>query len=288
MTDTTSTLTETEAAAALAVEGEEIEPGTVYAIPDGPGKYRITDTDTYAAHPRHRSAARRLGTAASFVDYVNRHRQEGTEVYAHAATSTLIAILDSHAAPLTESGEAGWQKHTAELLLETTPSWKAWESHDGGWMSQEEFAEFVEERALDIRDPDHATLADIATTFEATKSADFASGTRLQSGAVRFEYVETVAARSGQKGDLEVPAKLQLAVKPYIGGPTYALTAAFRYRIGSGGLRLGFRLERPEAVLESAFADIIEILQIGREATDTSPALPSLHSDVPIFFGKPS
>lgn len=112
---------------------------------------------------------------------------------------------------------------------------------------------------------------------------------RLQSGAIKFGYEETVNARAGQKGDIEIPQKLELAVRPYVGGPVYALTAAFRYRLGgAAGLKLGYRLERPEAVLESAFADIVQILQDGKEATETRAAQPPLDSRVPVFNGKPS
>lgn len=289
MSDTV-TMTETEAAAALAQEGEELEPGTIYALPDGPGRFKITDTDALAATPRFRTAHRRVATAESFVAYVNRHVQDGTEVWAHAASSTLVGILDAHSATVEGGdGAAGWEKHKVSLILEQTPAWQAWVEQDGKWLDQHAFAEFVEERALDVRKPDHATLADIATSFEATTSASFGSAVRLQSGAIKFGYEETISSRAGQKGDIEIPQKLEIAVRPYVGGPVYALSAAFRYRLGgASGLKLGYRLERPEAVLEAAFADIVQILQDGTEATETRAAQVALDSRVPVFNGRPS
>ncbi|MFF1876041.1 DUF2303 family protein, partial [Kitasatospora herbaricolor] len=146
------------------------------------------------------------------------------------------------------------------------------------------------DRALDVVEPDHATLIEIATTFEAKQKADFGSAVRTDSGAVQFAYTETVAAKAGQKGTLEIPKQLRLALRPYIGGPIYYLFAQFRYRISSGGLLLGYAIERPENILEAAFSDIVTEIRGGRtdKIGDAAPVV--VHEgigDVPIFYGRP-
>lgn len=284
---------ETEAAAALgavAALPQEVEPGTVYTIADGSGRVKVVDTDQYADTPRLTTGSRSVTDAASFVAYVNRHRLDGTEIYAHTSTSSVVAVIDSHEGT---DGDPGWQKHKLTLALEQTKAWQAWAKNDlgggGGWFDQQGFAEFIEDRALDVQEPDHATLIEIATTFEAKKSADFGSAVRLDSGAVKFEYSETVRANAGQKGSLEIPSRLKLALRPYIGGPIYFVWATFRYRVGTGGLKLGYALERPENVLEAAFADIVTEIRDGytekKDGTETR-----VHDgvgDVPIFYGRP-
>ncbi|MDG6146380.1 YfdQ family protein, partial [Lactococcus formosensis] len=79
---------------------------------------------------------------------------------------------------------------------------------------------------------------------------DFESGVREASGDVKLNYVEETTAKAGQKGNIEIPARIQLALRPYVGGPIYSIWASFRYRLNGGNVRLGFRLERPENVLE--------------------------------------
>lgn len=287
--------TEAEAIARIAQQAEgaaELEAGMVYALLDGNGGIRIADTDSYAETPRRASGKRVVLDAASFVAYVNRHVTAGTEVYADTPNSTVRAVIDSHEGGA--AGEPGWQGHKLDLSLEHTKAWNAWVGHDLGqnsraWFGQQEFAEFIEDRALDVVEPDHGALVDIATTFEAKQKADFASAVRTDSGAVQFAYTETVAAKAGQKGTLEIPKVFRLALRPYIGGPIYYLTAQFRYRISGNGLLLGYALERPENILEAAFSDIVTEIRDGRTVTVDKVETREHDGigDVPIFYGRP-
>lgn len=285
---------ETEAAAALgavAAAPQEIEPGTIYTIADGAGRVKVVTTDEYAEVPRHTAANRTVTDAASFVAYVNRHKVAGTEVFAHTSTSTVAGVIDSHEGT---DASAGWQKHKLTLSLEHTKAWLAWAAHDLGsdsrsWMDQQEFAEFIEDRALDVIEPDHARVIELATKFEASTTVDFGSAIRLDNGEVKFEYTETVGAKKGNKGDIEFPKELKLGLRPYIGGPIYYVFASLRYRISGNGLKLGYALQRPENILEAAFQDIVTEIRDGRtdKRDDVETRVHDGIGDVPIFFGKP-
>ncbi|MCC4906933.1 DUF2303 family protein [Microbacterium sp. cx-59] len=271
-----------------AVEPRKVEVGTVYAVADGSGGIRVVDTDGYDLSPRHKAANRTVTDAISFVTYVNRHCLPGTEVYAHTSASSVVAVIDSHEG--TDS-LPGWQKHKLTLGLEHTKAWLAWVARDLGtneraWMSQQEFAEFIEDRALDVHDPDHARLIELATKFEATTKVEFGSAVRLDNGEVKFEYTETVGPRKGNKGGIDLPKELKLGLRPYIGGPIYYVFASLRYRMRSEGLVLGVALQRPENILEAAFADIVTEIRDGIEEKDGKPGHPGI-GDVPIFYGKP-
>lgn len=266
-----------------AVEPKEIEPGTLYALAGAAGDVEIHDTDEYAPNPRHEKGARVVTDAASFVSYVNRHRLAGTEVYAHTGTSSVVAVIDSHEAT---GGFPGWQKHTVRLGLEKSKPWLAWEKADGELFDQSTFADFLDDRYLDVIEPAAGVLIDIARTFQAKTKVDFESGVREASGDVTLNYVEETTAKAGQKGNIEIPARIQLALRPYIGGPIYSIWASFRYRLNGGNLRLGFRLERPENILEAAFADIVTEIRDGKSDGDT--VVHAGVGDVPIFNGKPS
>lgn len=291
----TQSITEAQTVADLAVtsiQPHELQPG-VYAVADGRGAVAVIDTDQYDAVPRHTEASRTVTDAASFVAYVNRHKLAGTEVYAHTSSSSVVAVIDSHEGSY---NDAGWQRHRLTLALEHTKAWKAWTERDlgqnaRGWFGQQEFAEFIEDRALDVQEPDHARLIELATRFEATKKVDFGQATRLDNGEVKFEYTETIGAKKGTKGDIEFPKELKLAIRPYIGGPIYFVFASLRYRIAEDGLRLGYALQRPENILEAAFADIVTEIRAGRTDKPADGGKPTVvHEgigEVPIFYGKP-
>jgi|SRR6218665_257164 len=274
---------ETTAIAVLAQQALTPQPvtvGTVYTALSDRGGIEIIDTEKFLPHPCRVKGTFTVTDAASFVAYVNRHVLPGTEVYAHTSTSKVVAVINGHEG---SGSKAGWSDHRLELILEHSKPWLEWLTTDGTWLNQIEFAEFIEDRALDVIEPDHARLIEIATTFEAKKNADFTSAVRLNSGAVQFGYSETVAAKVGQKGSIEIPKRIQLAIRPYIGGPIYSLWAQFRYRISSDGLRLGYVLERPENVLEAAFVDILSEIRDGK--TDTEKQIHPGIGTVPIFYG---
>jgi len=286
--------TEASAIANIAVQGVEphpVETGEIYAVPDGRGGVIFRSTDDYADAPRRPKAKRVVTDALSFVGYVNRHRTPGTEVFANTSASEVVAVIDSHEGT---NAPAGWQDHQLLLSLEHTKAWLAWAERDlgtnpRGWFGQQEFAEFIEDRALDVQDPDHATLIELATKFEATKSVEFGSAVRLDSGEVQFQYTETVGTKKGAKDSIEFPKELKLAIRPYIGGPIYFVFASFRYRIGADGLRLGYALIRPETILEAAFSDIVTEIREGK-TEKTADAETPVHEgigDVPIFYGRP-
>lgn len=283
--------TKTEAAVVAQIADENAEAqrvpvvaGEVYLVRSGDGGIRTIDTDKYADTPRHAEAHRVVTDAASFANYVNRHRTPGTEVYAHTNSSTVVAVIDSHQG--TEA-EPGWQKHWLTLALEKSKSWIAWEKVDGQLLDQATFADFLDDRWSDVIEPDAALMVDLATTFQAKTKVDFDSGVRMDSGEVKLTYAETVTARAGQKGEITIPKKVKLALRPYVGGPIYSIWAHFRYRLQGGDVRMGFRLERPENTLDAAFADIVTDIRDGRAETDAAVAHEGI-GDVPIFSGKPS
>lgn len=286
--------TEASAIANIAVQGVEphpVEPSDLYAVPDGKGGVKVIDTDAYGESPRRAHAKRTVTDAESFVRYLTRHSTPGTEVYADTAASKVVAVIDSNEGT---GAPAGWQAHRLDLSLEHTKAWKAWSANDlglnpSGWFDQQDFAEFIEDRALDVQDPDHATLIELATKFEATKSVEFGSAIRLDTGEVQFQYTETVGAAKGAKNAIEFPKELKLAIRPYIGGPIYFVWASLRYRMAASGLRLGYALQRPENILEAAFTDIVAEIREGKtvKTDDADTVVHEGIGGVPIFYGRP-
>jgi uncharacterized protein YfdQ (DUF2303 family) len=269
-----------------AAGAETLSPGVVYGAASTDGSTRVLDTDAYADSPRHIAAARVVGDAESFVRYLTKHVIDGhTEVYADTPSSSVIAVLDSH-----DAGQGGWQKHTARLELRHTKSWEAWTKADGKLLEQTEFAEFIEQQSLDVRTPETAVLIEIAQSFQAKTSVDFEGGERLDSGQVRLEYKETVSAKAGQKGHIDIPKELELLLRPYIGGPVYLVVARFRYRLRGSQLGLGIVLQRPQEILDAAFADIVTEIRDGKtvvKGEDRTVVHEGIPSSVPIFSGRP-
>lgn len=263
-----------------AVDPKKLDPNTAYAFLQADGSLGLVVTDPRKPEPiaDHVKASRTFADEASFVEYVKRHYDAGTEVYADLTTSTIIALIDGPTASGGESDRdrAGREAHTATLTLTKTPSWNAWAAQDGKLQAQVAFAEHIEDNLQDIVEPAAADMLELAQTFQATSGVEFKSSQRLSTGETNLKYAEKTEATAGRSGDIAIPERFKIAVVPFVGGDTaYGVSARFRYRLRSGELLLSYRLDRPEKVLEDAFQDVLAGVKSGLESTG-----------VPVFHGK--
>jgi uncharacterized protein YfdQ (DUF2303 family) len=262
-------------------------------LPAEDGAAKVVDLRDYTGAPRRKTGSRVVRDIRSFLQYLDKHiEQASTELWADEPNSRVVAVIDAHR----EVGEdAGYEQHRITLDLVHTPEWKTWLESNGKKMTQEQFAEFLEANATDITDPDPATFLEVAQTLLGSVNADWKSAHRLANGQIDFGYKETVTARAGENGELQIPADFTIAIRPYLGSHRYGVKAHFRYRINQGAVTLFYQLDRPEAVLESAFKDTVEGLQYGLpeesialdEAGEKLIVHPALPGVSPILFGLP-
>lgn len=210
----------------------------------------------------------------SLMDYVDTHAEPGTAVW--VSDLLIVAVVDDH-----WEGGAGWAEHRAVMPLARTPEWKHWMKLDGQLVSQQQFAEHVEEGLTEIVEPPAADMLEVAQSFQAHTQAAFRSGTRLQSGETKLLYDEETTASAGKTGELSVPSAFQLALSPFEGEDPFRVTARLRYRVTSGTLRIGYKLDRPHVVIREAvqamhqglvshFADTAEVdVYVGKPRGET-------------------
>lgn len=251
-------------------EHHELEIGKFYVFNTPTG---IADVDLTG--PEHTGKlTRKTGTttvrdAESFLAYWTKHHDDDSEVYADAERLTVTAVLDANTA-----SNARFGGHRVHLALRETTTWTQWLTSDGSLMKQEPFAEFLEDHLAELLDPTAADMLEIAQSFQAAVKVDFQSASRLSSGQRQFQYVETVQSKAGQKGQLTVPETFTIGLVPFEGSEGYKLTARLRHRIGQDGLRLGYKLERPDEIRKTAFADVLKAIggQLDRPVMNGTPA----------------
>lgn len=246
-------------AVATATEPTAFDPSiddphvVVRVMPEG---FSLRQVDLDAEHlretPRRKRGTTVVRDAASFISLWSKHRASDSDIHADIDTATVTAVLNPHGVVV-----PGWGDHRISLRLAVSPEWERWTGIDGNLLSQQAFAEHIEDSLLDIREPDGATMLEIAQSFEAAKSVEFESGERLASGQRRFTYKETVAAKAGQRGTLDVPSEFTLAIAPWANADRWKVTARLRYRIDSSGLRIGVKLDRLDDVRREAFEAVV-------------------------------
>lgn len=247
--------------------GDSVKVGEThlaFPLPEG-GRVELVDVEAavraYLPNPRRKTGAYRAHDAASFAAYLHRHGTLDTEVWADATGARIVGVINSHEAadqPVGGGGPlAGWGDHRVTYAVEQTKAWQAWTARDGQLLSQSDFAELIEDRAVDIVRPAAADMLELAQSFQATIGVTFGSSKQLSSGERQLEYRETVDAKAGRAGKLEIPRDFDLALIPFEGAKPFKVNARFRYRITDGTLRVGYRLTRPEDVLREAFESVV-------------------------------
>lgn len=238
-----------------AVAPHELQSSQLYAVRDASGALIPLDLERYRDNPDRRRGTFCPGTVESLIDYVERHKGDGTTIWVHPTEGTIAAILDDHT-----PAEAAWRQHRAYLTLTETEEWKFWLQGNGNWYDQEEFAERLQDGLPDIASPDGSTLLEIAQTLQGTTEAKFRSGVKLTNGEVKIEYDESIEATAGKNGELAIPEDFQLAIAPFVGSEPVQVNARLRWRVKGGAIKLGYHLEQPERVVRDALDRIAERL----------------------------
>lgn len=238
-----------QAMGVVATEGD----AHVVITPSG-AQATVVDLEEHSFAPRRARGTACLKSVEAFCDYVMRHKTDRTTIWAEPLEGRVVAVLNDHGA----EQSAEWGDLRADLILTPTPEWEHWAKRDGIYGSQRDFAEHIEDGLDEIRDPAGADLLEIAQTFQATVQAAFRSATRLRDGTIAIQWDEHVDARAGEAGQIEIPQVMELGLAPFYGETPYAVTARIRYRVGAEGLAIGYKLERPEAVVRDCLTAIRE------------------------------
>lgn len=213
----------------------------------------IVDLTKFDGAPHRRQGLVTVYEAESFNKLIADNEGAGDiTVYVHPDVSTpsIVAVMNGHG-----PHGAGWGDFKIRMAFRETEQWKKWKSIDGKMLPQVDFAEFIEENLSDVVQPDGATVMEIVTYLEATRSVDFKSGVKLSSGSVQLTNIENVEAKVGP-GKIEVPDQFSLALSPFFGIAPFAIPARFRYRLQNGKLTLGLKLQRIEDIMVEIMKDI--------------------------------
>lgn len=268
-------------------------PDLVSFITPAGSKRSLVSLESYRQAPNAKRGDYTFTQPAGFRDYVERHRTAGTVLWADRDALRVIAVLDGHLpneqdvypstdgepgtvawpAPAWSAG-ARWGRHRAFLQLRRAPEWDYWLGKDRRYLSQEDFAEHVEDALPDIVEPTAAGMLELAQTFRATTSVEFKSSKFLSGGEVELTFNQEQQASAGRSGQLTIPYSFALAVPVLDGGALYRVTARFRHRKQEHQLKLGYWLNRPDAIERHAFQAILDTFDGVAQLVHGSPASP--------------
>src|SRR5262249_26527721 len=136
-------------------------------VPEG---YRLTHLDLAGYLDAHRGRPRRttghvyLADTPSFLAYWGKFANEASEVYAtlNTGNASVTGVIDAPDKDL-----SAWGEHRVTFLPDVPPEWVRWLHADRQLLSQQAFAEHIEDSLPDIVEPNAATLLELVQSFEA-------------------------------------------------------------------------------------------------------------------------
>jgi uncharacterized protein YfdQ (DUF2303 family) len=222
-------------------------------VPDG---WSAKDISTMLPPPDRIRQRVELLTLESLIDYASKFKLPDTAIFANETDATYEVVMDYH---FESRGDCD---HIARYACPRSESWQTWSAHDGKAKSQLEFARFIETNLIDIVKPVSADMLQIVLNLQVHKTADFKGDLRLDNGAAKLSYEETVRG-STRVGDLVIPDLFQLNVPVFIDGARYPLDVRLRYRLDEGKLNLWYELVRPLDVYRAAVKAVSETVRKG-------------------------
>ncbi|CAH1671841.1 DUF2303 family protein [Chelatococcus asaccharovorans] len=220
------------------------------------------EIERYRTNPDRRRGTARVTTLRAFVDLVNRHKDDGSVIFARTEWPEpgLTAVIDYH----TRDNHPRHGEHRVQYPYPVTQEFKAWIGNNGKQLSQADFAEFLEERAPDLAEPtdieiDRYTklfktrvaspneVFDLARGLSVSVDMKVANHVKIQSGESAIVFSEQ---HTNDKGEpIVVPGLFILQVPAFIDGEAVRIPVRLRYRVKGGDIVWAYALYQWEQVL---------------------------------------
>lgn len=283
----------------------------IMAVPNGTSLQSIKKfVDEFAGKPDRRKGTDTVQDLASLTEWTNRHKDAGTVIFCDTTREApkLLSIVDYHLAVEREkegglSGDATARFGAFRALYEFPLSehWKAWREVDGEQMDQADFAEFLENRVLDLIAPDISTDGDgneinklpphvaellarlggrcalpqdiitLAKGLDITANSRTVTRIDVQTGEGALVFEESHVGADKQK--ITVPKLFMICIPLFDKSPFhYRIPVRIRYRL-KGGIKWTFSMFGAEDVIDDAIKQAAEHVKAG--------------TDCPLFCGVP-
>jgi hypothetical protein len=241
--------------------------------------------DTYRPGPKRRTGTAHFSRIESLVEHVNLFKGATSVLFAHESKTEpkLTAVLDYHQTTVfgevDEYAQPGWMEHRDVHAFPLSEEWKAWHASNGKWLNPREFAEFLEDRFVDVEQvQDYESLNEDIRKLLATVGRDGlatpSSLFELSGGLTISENVivgghqklangtaeimlktEHTGAVNAAGQSVTVPSLFIIIIPVFQGSPDYyRIAVRLRHRT-TNGLAFRYELWGADRVMRQAFED---------------------------------
>lgn len=232
--------------------------------------------DIYLTAPERRAGTAALGDLGSFIAHAARFADVHSVLFASPDPKhpSLTSVLDYHEA--SHDGAPRFGQHRGVYRFPLSDEWVAWTGANKLPMDQRRFAEFIEERIVDILgNPQDAgqrarelaetiqvsfapasRLLELSRGMSVRVNAKVSSASNLQTGEVQVCYATTHEDEGG--GTVKVPGAFLIGIPVFRNGDAYQLPVRLRYRVAEGTIVWFYELHGADRIFEHAFREACE------------------------------
>lgn len=275
------------------------DPISVLVVPAGQKLVSARSfLDEFRGRPDRREGTARLLDLASFVAHANRFKDAHSALFADPAPGapSITAVFDYHEALAgdREPSEAlpRFGCHRAVYPFPLSEEWQAWRAIDGRTLTQQEFAQFLEDRIGDvILPPDMEgdeqlraltetlggrlggpqSLHTLSRGLQVNVAQVVKQAVTLESGEIAIQYEEQHSDGAGVP--IRTPNLFLLGIPVFYNGAPYRIPVRVRYRVQGGRISWSLHLYRADRAFLHAFDEVVK-----QAAEDTR---------LPLFVGAP-
>lgn len=223
---------------------------------------KLIDHRDYAPRPKQREGDRSLYTLADFLAYVNVHKEPAVTDGDSQPWNPHI-FLDRDGLRVrcsfdySQSNLASHQKFTASHALVFSKEIEPWRQKAERWLTQLEFAEWIEDHELEFVKPSSAEMLTLAQKFEASISARFSSKHNLATGEIDLAY----KLENNEAGSVKVPDEFTIALPIFKGGERYQLPMRLRHRCRDGAVTFLFKFKNLDQAVDDVWSALIKTVR---------------------------
>lgn len=256
----------------------------------------LSEFENYRQRPRFRHGTAIMLSLESLIEHANRFKDLESVFFANndRAAPTMTVVLDYHPSGAASAPRFG--KHRGHYAFPLSDEWKAWMDANGKPMKMAAFAEFLEERIIDVQylipgedeisedlqkfitacggDGTIATpqrLMELARGLQVYESSAVKEAVRLASGEGQVSFDVTHHDQDGKP--LTIPGLFILAIPVFKMGAFYRIAARLRYRKTGEGIVFWYDLWRTDRTFDHAFDEACELVKA--------------ETGLPVLLGKP-
>lgn len=244
----------------------------VAVLPDGKKLMELKPIiDKFRPAPERRRGVAVMRDIESFIAFVNLYKDASSVLFVNPDPKqpVLIAVLDyNHSG----TGQPRYGEHRARYAFPLSEEWEAWVGHNEEWLTQGEFATFIEDRLTDVASPGDA--GDGLRDFAKLLNVEYASPSRLlelsrgltlsvesrlkeqrnlSSGEAQLFFQEEHKDETG--APIRVPNAFIIKVPVFQFGAAHLMAVRLRYRVKSGQVTWQYAIHKIALNLDTAIRE---------------------------------